>query len=835
MKYDIRTIDTPTPSDEIKTSRLLNLYREILEGKEVQWNSSNDDHLDLQLSGLVSNQKEYLLPISPIHKKVFDLAWTDECLSKIIPIWYREKLRGWTLSNSDVSKRDRYYLLYGEELQEAKEKYGVGKDDQSFINKSERCLNSSKDNLMHRKLINLLEPQKETIVNRMIYWTSSDRDIFNILIEQVNSDDSNPLNPWPDALPLDIKEEELESLVNTLVEDVIRKWKEKDIFTTIHYKVCQIKNEDNYLNLLITYGKILDKFSEIPLVFAEGDPHQKTLLEDIKLIKKRYSLSQNNYYLEVANPIYRHIFNLYENDFKLYENEFNKSYIGMMLPDRRGYGKKLGMWLITQNQKYLLLAEELEIIISHLGNQQLSDEEHEFLVKSQIRTSNSGSEFLEQRLVQLVIDMQKNKKAINPQMMLKKIFEQIKPKYVKCIAIICNLLDQHNNFINEGEEEKIINEVVEKFSDRWQENEEGQHLQEIRDQIINHERSLYLLLLYQQILTENDQVNPTYINSNDLEYLMGLDLVVSEEELKVSNKLYKEVFDSSFVTQEIENKINSLVKSQWQFNNELKEETKQEVTDLITKTSILLPLSTKTNNLERLISLILEWSKPDHTLLKLLVNSITESQGRILLNDNNQEARKSFNNFVRMHLTDNWQENSSVDATINPRNIVKSTIMPTEKMIDQPINPEISIDVLLERIMSKAESYLKAIIVVNLQHGEVVENNYNEDELDKSVYKQVIGKGSGGVAIEDFDTFIPHIKALQKFSEERDVGELDYSIYAFTQGLVIGAFLDIEGTFYGIFYIAKSGVSRGKLINMCEQTIPQIKKAFQQDQDFTVM
>ena len=460
MKYDIRTIDTPTPSDEIKASRLLNLYREILEGKKVKWNSSNDDHLDLQLSGLVSNQKEYLLPISPIHKKVFDLAWTNECLSKIRPIWYREKLRGWTLSNSDVSQRDRYYLLYGEELQEAKEKYGVGKDDQSFINKSERCLDSGKDRLTHRKLINLLETQKETIVNRMIYWTSSDRDIFNILIEQVNSDDSNPLNPWPDALPLDIKEEELESLVNTLVEDVIRKWKEKDIFTTIHDKVCQIKNEDNYLNLLITYGKILDKFSESPLVFAEGDPHQKTLLEDIKLIKKRYSLSQNNYYLEVANPIYRHIFNLYENEFNLYEGEFNKSYIGMMLPDRKGYGKgygkKLGMWLITQNEEYLLLAEELEIIISHLGNQQLSDKEHKFLVKSQIRTSNSDSEFLEQQLVQLVIDMQKNPKASNPQMMIKKIFEQIKPKYAKCIAIICNLLDQHNNFINEGEEEKIF-------------------------------------------------------------------------------------------------------------------------------------------------------------------------------------------------------------------------------------------------------------------------------------------------------------------------------------------------------------------------------------------
>lgn len=902
---------------------------------------------------------------------------------------------------------------------------------------------------------------------------------------------------------------EYECLLNLEREYMITNWKQNDDpehFTTIERRIIMPKvvngKKTNELKNYNETGQRLKMYRDILLteeVRADNLLGQdKETMDD--LILSGLVFVNNQGFLQAYCPIYERIFH----------REWIDNWLDCLDKIKLlgiGYWEKLGKWLITQNEECLLSGGELEFIISHLPNQQLSDEEHKFLVKSQIRTSNSDSEFLEQRLVKLAIDIHKNKKAINPQMMIKKILEQIKPKYVKCIDIICNLLDQHNNFINEGEEEKIINEVVEEFSDRWQENEEGQHLQEIRDKIINHERSLYLLLLYQQILTENDQVNPTYINSNDLEYLIGLDLVVSEEELKVSNKLYKEVFDSSFVTQEIKNKINSLVKSQWQFNNELKEETKQEVTDLITKTSILLPLSTKTNNLERLISLILEWSQPDHTLLKLLVNSITESQGRILLNDNNQEARKSFNNFVRMHVTDNWQENPSresfnyfkslqnkllnnkncdvfwllltyfyalkgsknglifnqeveelsalkfilnnqihenkqlkianniyqeilnenwvltqlthlqkpnrqnliawlnsersekdniiitnkfpnnykqifeeiiswtrenqtlttkiirfievgivevnsedlnwfnqnimyspnlgnfvdenefkllignrisqlgwventnqlhqnmlrltkkfkrnpliivnkvlentegelnskiiniidlilsnqlpnqylidteadvkkisellnLDTTIKtqpskpkpskpkPSNIVKSPIMPKQKTIDQPENSD-SIDDVLKDIID--QSYIKAIILVNLKEGEVVDHRYNFVSEAEPLYERLIGKGSGGVAVEDFDTLIPTIEAFQKFAEATKAGELEYSIYTFTERLVIGAFLEIGGNYYGVFYIGKSGVSRGKLVNLCERTFPNIKTAFENDPDF---
>lgn len=716
-----------------------------------------------------------------------------------------------------------------------------------------------------------------------------------------------------------------------------------------------------------------------------------------------------------------------------------------------------------------------------------------------ISSSSAESEFLAPLLVQWVIDMQKNKKASNPQMIIKKILEQIKPKYVKCIAIICKLLDQYDSFINQGEEEKIINEVLEEFSDRWQENDEGQHLQEIRYQIINHPRSLSLLLFYQQILDENARINHTYINPNDLEYLIELDLVVSsEEKLKVSNDLYKKVFNNDyFLKKEIKNKINKLVETKWQFNEELRGETKPDITGLIAEN--LLPLSTKTNNLETLISLILEWSKRDDTLLKLLINSITESQERILLNDNNQEARESFNNFVKTYLTDNWQENPfresfdyfnslqnqllnnqkcdvfwllftyfyalqgnkfilnfqqefeellnlqlvlyyqspegnklavanniyqeilnenwvltqlthlaeklncqhlldwlkseqfeqesiiitdkfsnnykeifeeiiswtgehqtlttkivhfvdvgivevksedinwfnqnimyspnlgkfvnenefqilignrisqlevgentnqlhqnmqrltkkfkhnpliivnevlentqselkstinlidlilseqlpeqyridteadvgkipellNLDATINPSNIEKSPIMAEQNNNDQPKN----IDDLLDEIIEQAKAFLKAIILVNLKQGEVVDHRYNKDESDKSsgpepLYKKLIGRSSGGVAVEDFGTLVPTIETFKKFAEETNAGELEYSIYVFTEGLVIGAFLNIGGTYYGVFYIGKSGVARAKLVNLCERTVPEIKNAFEADPYF---
>ena len=57
-----------------------------------------------------------------------------------------------------------------------------------------------------------------------------------------------------------------------------------------------------------------------------------------------------------------------------------------MLPNRRGYGKKLGMWLITQDAQYLLSVEEVNNIIDSLADQNLSENEDRFLIESQVNS-----------------------------------------------------------------------------------------------------------------------------------------------------------------------------------------------------------------------------------------------------------------------------------------------------------------------------------------------------------------------------------------------------------------------------------------------------------------
>jgi hypothetical protein len=57
-----------------------------------------------------------------------------------------------------------------------------------------------------------------------------------------------------------------------------------------------------------------------------------------------------------------------------------------MLPNTRGYGRKLGMWLITQDAQHLLSVEEVNNIIDSLANQNLSENENRFLIESQINS-----------------------------------------------------------------------------------------------------------------------------------------------------------------------------------------------------------------------------------------------------------------------------------------------------------------------------------------------------------------------------------------------------------------------------------------------------------------
>lgn len=352
--------------NEKNTSLLLSLYQRILKGEKIQWNRESDTQLDLYLSGLVSKKQGLLKPVSPIHEEIFNLAWINECSNKIRDPRYQEKKTGWEKSNSDPSKRDRACLLYGDELIEAEQKYNkLSSEDEAFIHTSSKYYEQDVGGLRDTRLENLNDYQKKKIIDRLRYWTNYDKEIFNYLISIINHNYDNNLLVTTENDCTD----NLDELVNNLVETkIIKCWHEIDTLSRFDDQI-KTQEENNFFSMLVVYGQILHQGK---VSFSETDQHQMFLLK-IGLVKKRYSI-EDGYYIEVSNPILVHT--------------FDKNYINEMLPDRRGYGKKLGMWLITQDDQYLLSAEELETIIHSLAGESLHEEDHRFLIRSQISANS---------------------------------------------------------------------------------------------------------------------------------------------------------------------------------------------------------------------------------------------------------------------------------------------------------------------------------------------------------------------------------------------------------------------------------------------------------------
>jgi hypothetical protein len=278
--------------------------------------------------------------------------------------------------------------------------------------------------------------------------------------------------------------------------------------------------------------------------------------------------------------------------------------------------------------------------------------------QSQRSPNFEQKKILSEILLKFVIEIQELRKASNPQMIVKKILELVKPQYFKCVEIICNLICKSDDSINEGEEEQKITNLIEDFAQNWQESDDSQHLQEIKNKIIESQRSLSLLSLYQQIIINQD-IDLDETNSNDLEYLIDLGLIVREDNvLRVSNIVYEKVFNLNFIKQELNSHVNKLVSEKWIFTLDLRETQKEQIINLIT---LNIPqLAKKTNNLETLIPLILTLTKPDIVLLELLLKLFAETEDKIFISDNDQEKLKPpMRSYLHLHLIDNWETKSN--------------------------------------------------------------------------------------------------------------------------------------------------------------------------------
>ncbi|MBW4512722.1 MAG: CHASE2 domain-containing protein [Scytonematopsis contorta HA4267-MV1] len=139
----------------------------------------------------------------------------------------------------------------------------------------------------------------------------------------------------------------------------------------------------------------------------------------------------------------------------------------------------------------------------------------------EILTLTSGQPFLTQKICQLVLDSS--------------------PKPIDSnFKITLNEADWVRNIVNL----RII--------ERWEFQDEPEHLQTIRNRLLSNEAiAVYLLGVYQQILQGDDILAD---NSREEIKLILSGLVINEQgKLKVKNKIYQEVFNLEWVAQQMEN------------------------------------------------------------------------------------------------------------------------------------------------------------------------------------------------------------------------------------------------------------------------------------------
>ncbi|MCG5056617.1 MAG: AAA-like domain-containing protein [Limnoraphis sp. WC205] len=131
----LRTLrDRLLKAEEKRTGRLLGLYQQILQNKEIPADNSPEQMI-LRLTGLVVQTGGKLRVYNSVYQAVFNSNWTEEQLAKLRP--YASAINAWENSG----RTDESRLLKGEALTEAKT-WATGKSlsdqDYQFLAASEQ-------------------------------------------------------------------------------------------------------------------------------------------------------------------------------------------------------------------------------------------------------------------------------------------------------------------------------------------------------------------------------------------------------------------------------------------------------------------------------------------------------------------------------------------------------------------------------------------------------------------------------------------------------------------------------------------------------------------------
>jgi hypothetical protein len=141
-------------------------------------------------------------------------------------------------------------------------------------------------------------------------------------------------------------------------------------------------------------------------------------------------------------------------------------------------------------------------------------------------------------------------KVSNPQVVLKEILAWTNGQPF-LTQRLCQLIRNSSSPIpTKGEAEWIENLVQTQVIDNWESQDEPEHLRTIRDRILKSERqAAQLLEIYRQILQQGEI--PVVDTPQARELLLSGLVVKQQGFLKVHNRIYKLIFDNSWMEQHI--------------------------------------------------------------------------------------------------------------------------------------------------------------------------------------------------------------------------------------------------------------------------------------------
>lgn len=273
--------------------RMLKLYQKILQEGEVVYDA-NLDQIQLRLTGLVVEHNQNLKVYNKIYRNVFNETWVERELNKIAP--YIEQYEAWSNSAEDSSK-----LLSDQNLQEAlnwAQEKSLSESENRFLKLSqiEEQQKAQKSQQKEAyKIARILlaskfpDEQQKKLIDGILLWTGNQLNLTEIVCSLVIN--------HQELLGQGAEKEYLEKIIE---EHIIENWERKDAaehLITMQNRLLAI--DGDVKSRLETYKEILQG----RVIY--GDQTEKIALLEAELV-----INNDEDWLEVANRIYKEVFNL---------------------------------------------------------------------------------------------------------------------------------------------------------------------------------------------------------------------------------------------------------------------------------------------------------------------------------------------------------------------------------------------------------------------------------------------------------------------------------------------------------------------------------------------